>query len=259
MTTLAQFLSETSAESADTRADLEEISRAPVIDISNVYHQFEREVFPTDAGLDFSAAFRRCIPPFETQFVERASHGGRLGHMVSRDGAPGDLMRISVDNGWGLRPDGVLLRSPYWFEVLLASDGTVQTATVDPKVAAMGATEFAVMMFRFCAPLFAFRTMHAKGVRLVERNAPRHECQRAVKSGRPALLRYHVIQIDKTARGSATHGRTEIERALHIVRGHFADYTNGPGLFGKHKVEVFVPEHIRGDPRRGVVLADYRL
>jgi hypothetical protein len=46
---------------------------------------------------------------------------------------------------------------------------------------------------------------------------------------------------------------------LHKVRGHFADYRNGSGLFGKYKVLVWVEEHHSGQPEAGTVVASYRV
>ena len=33
---------------------------------------------------------------------------------------------------------------------------------------------------------------------------------------------------------------------MHICRGHFADYREGRGLFGKYKVQVWMPATVRG-------------
>lgn len=45
--------------------------------------------------------------------------------------------------------------------------------------------------------------------------------------------------------------------AFHVRRGHFADYTKGVGLFGKHKVRFWVPSTTVGDVDYGTVLKSY--
>lgn len=73
------------------------------------------------------------------------------------------------------------------------------------------------------------------------------------------LLRYHVLNIEpmKTVLrrdgGSETAG---VKRALHICRGHFANYTER-GLFGKYFGRFWVPSHVRGSTSQGYMEKDY--
>lgn len=46
---------------------------------------------------------------------------------------------------------------------------------------------------------------------------------------------------------------------LHKVRGHYADYRRGAGLFGKYKVLIWVEEHEVGDAELGTVVSSYRV
>jgi len=46
---------------------------------------------------------------------------------------------------------------------------------------------------------------------------------------------------------------------LHITRGHFKDYRDGKGLFGKYQGLFWWDQHVRGDPDNGVVLKDYHV
>ena len=45
----------------------------------------------------------------------------------------------------------------------------------------------------------------------------------------------------------------------HWVRGHYADYTNGKGLFGRLKVRIWIVEHTAGNPELGTVVSSYRV
>lgn len=47
----------------------------------------------------------------------------------------------------------------------------------------------------------------------------------------------------------------------HLVRGHFADYSNGPGMFGNELLRgvYWVCPHARGNADQGTIIKDYRL
>jgi hypothetical protein len=49
------------------------------------------------------------------------------------------------------------------------------------------------------------------------------------------------------------------ELRFHRVRGHYADYTKGKGLFGRWKVRIWIEEHETGNPELGTVKSSYRL
>jgi hypothetical protein len=52
-----------------------------------------------------------------------------------------------------------------------------------------------------------------------------------------------------------------VEVRSHWVRGHYADYTKGAGLFGRESLRAifWVPEHQRGNESVGRVISDYKL
>ncbi|OGC95283.1 MAG: hypothetical protein A2029_01420 [Chloroflexi bacterium RBG_19FT_COMBO_47_9] len=73
-------------------------------------------------------------------------------------------------------------------------------------------------------------------------------------------FRYHLLQIDPMKRvlaEAAEKNNTNIKMALHICRGHFKDYRNGPGLFGKFKDVYWWDQQLRGDLSLGYVDKDY--
>jgi hypothetical protein len=80
------------------------------------------------------------------------------------------------------------------------------------------------------------------------------------KKKRKHFYRYHVLKIDGSYSGKATEpGDGHADRAMHICRGHFAKYTEGKPLFGKYAGLFWVPMHVRGSVRNGVVDKDYEL
>jgi hypothetical protein len=94
-----------------------------------------------------------------------------------------------------------------------------------------------------------------------------HEPDRALnrvrrRAGHEPFLRYHTIDIEPMKRILRTEGQVEtqgLKKALHIVRGHFATYTEERPLFGKVAGTFWVPVHVRGSAKEGVVVSDYRV
>lgn len=82
---------------------------------------------------------------------------------------------------------------------------------------------------------------------------------RASKRKQP-LINWKTLRIEpvkeilKTKGGIDSNG---LKKALHICRGHFKDYTNGGGLFGKYTGLYWWEMHTRGDSKQGAVMKDY--
>lgn len=80
----------------------------------------------------------------------------------------------------------------------------------------------------------------------------------------PATV-WHEIKITDTPRiqttGRGIFGRDESKERRHWVRGHYADYRNGAGLFGNPNLRCvfWIPEHQRGNPALGDVIPEYTL
>lgn len=80
------------------------------------------------------------------------------------------------------------------------------------------------------------------------------------------VVTWHVLEIGKTRRmldsaesDEATPGVTGLRRRLHIARGHFKDFREGKGLFGKHCGLYWWDEQVRGVRERGQVKKDYEV
>jgi hypothetical protein len=73
---------------------------------------------------------------------------------------------------------------------------------------------------------------------------------------------WHEIVVTQTpvARsGGAGETDEKHEVRFHKVRGHYADYTKGKGLFGKWKVRIWVEEHAAGKEELGTVVSTYKV
>lgn len=121
--------------------------------------------------------------------------------------------------------------------------------------------------------LMAISFMHVKNASMIRQApaAPLTKNQRKKFKKNPPTSRYYVLKIDAiesvrggngnsgggTGHGGGGGGGGGGEPSLHIVRGHFADYSRGAGLFGKYKGRYWVSAHLRGNPEIGVTEKDY--
>lgn len=109
--------------------------------------------------------------------------------------------------------------------------------------------------------LFATSLMHAKNVSLEPDPLPAAVAKRRAKEGKPTIT-FKVLQINPIRRQADKEhspGETGAKRAMHIVRGHFKDYRDGTGLFGKLKGLYWWDMHVAGDKANGQVIKDYTI
>lgn len=78
--------------------------------------------------------------------------------------------------------------------------------------------------------------------------------------GHPAGYRYHVLVVRPPGARSDAPPQDIGNMPRHICRGHFSEYGPefGKGLlFGKYAGRFYVPPHIKGDAKNGIVEKDY--
>lgn len=83
------------------------------------------------------------------------------------------------------------------------------------------------------------------------------------RDGRNRGAEWHTIVVGP-ARAPQKAGTSHMRRAeirSHWVRGHYADYSKGAGLFGKESLRAvfWIPEHRRGSESAGRVISDYEV
>lgn len=119
----------------------------------------------------------------------------------------------------------------------------------------LGASSAALGAFFFATSL-----MHAKNVSLESVAVPDAIRRRRIKDKKPCLT-FKVLQINPIRQQVARDGSggSGAKRAMHIVRGHFKDYRNGGGLFGKMKGLYWWDMHVAGDIANGQVVKDYAI
>lgn len=131
---------------------------------------------------------------------------------------------------------------------------------VDSESLGMPSADMGRNIIELCKPgLLALSLCNCKNVVTEVKEPPTKKNKRHIKEfGRP-LTKFRTVKISdifvKRA-GSTTHGEMTGAVALHITRGHFADYTE-KGLFGKYKGRFWFGQHIRGNKKVGSVKHEY--
>ena len=113
---------------------------------------------------------------------------------------------------------------------------------------------------------FAYMTislMNCKNVVMIDNPPPAKLSKRhAEKYGVP-LVTYKTLKVlpmrkvNQNDYDPADTRDTSIPKSLHIARGHFKDYRNGPGLFGKYQDIFWWDAYVRGSAEKGVIVKDY--
>jgi hypothetical protein len=101
--------------------------------------------------------------------------------------------------------------------------------------------------------LLAISFLHCKNVQLVENEAPPKLAKKYhAKTGRyPTPYKTLVIEpLKQILRKEGGSDEVGIAKAMHICRGHFKDYREGKGLFGKYHKLVWQPSLVRGTKHR---------
>ncbi|MDQ3654007.1 MAG: hypothetical protein M3457_02860, partial [Chloroflexota bacterium] len=107
---------------------------------------------------------------------------------------------------------------------------------------------------------------HCKNVEMVEASELPYKVKRKreLKLGRP-LTQFKELVIDPSMSQKRYVGAQQAkdgekhQKSLHIVRGHFATYTDDRKLFGRLTGTFWKPAHTRGSDEVGTVYKDYRV
>jgi len=213
----------------------------------------------------FFGQFQRVIPPFADMWLEGFDHygGGSTAAYLVRS-SKADQFRIS---GY------TFLRAPddqsivgysafYWDTdangVLVECDCCIMSSRFK-AFWAWGRAAFHLLTL-----LHSVQRMNCANAELVLSD------KLAVKSGGkssrvPRGIRWHEIKISTVNRLAVTRGLQHESGhkiiSFHSVRGHYADYTQGNGLFGNPTLKklFWISDHARGDKEIGEVKASYRI
>lgn len=114
----------------------------------------------------------------------------------------------------------------------------------------------------FYATLMTLQFLNAKNTELIDNPPPAKLSKRHEKKYGVPLVTYKTLKVNPIRKVNANDYDDDsdgesIPKSLHIARGHFKDYRNGPGLFGKYRDIFWWDAHVRGSAKQGVVVKDY--
>lgn len=96
----------------------------------------------------------------------------------------------------------------------------------------------------------------------MEHNPPYKVQQKRIKQNKAPLTKYYTLDITRPRAILKSEGNIDevgLQRALHICRGHFKDYSKGKGLFGKYKGLYWWDSQVRGTEEAGRIEKDYNI
>jgi hypothetical protein len=249
----------------------------PVIDTSNVARYFYEETKQEHWSLDKD--FPNVAPPFQRFWVEfkisrtiRSETGDLdISRWLPQGGRVGQLFHAlepSEVKGEGI-PEGT--RWIYWCDMWI--DYHRPDATADGPYGGVffcvdaagrvlgnpwmqaygdgGNDEVMKSIMAWYNPtLLAISFLHCKNVQLVDNPIdPKLVKRYRERHGGHTPTPYKTLVIEPlkaVLRGEGRAHEHGLQKAMHICRGHFADYTQGRGLFGKYHGKFWIPAIVRG-------------
>jgi hypothetical protein len=109
--------------------------------------------------------------------------------------------------------------------------------------------------------MLAISFCHCKNVVMKSEVIPPKVLKKRAKANKPAVTKFYTMQIQPMRKilHDAAEAGGSLQKALHICRGHFKDYRDGRGLFGKVQGLFWWEQTLRGSKEQGVVSKEYKL
>jgi hypothetical protein len=153
---------------------------------------------------------------------------------------------IFIDYGLGGLPQG-----PHGsMFVAVTADGAVMERPWMQSFATEDFHDHMRAIMAWLHPVFlAISFLHCKNVQLVDNrvDAPLAKKYRLKHGINPTAYKTLVIEpLKQVLRTEGRSGEVGLQKAMHICRGHFRDYREGRGLFGKYHQLVWTPMTVRG-------------
>jgi hypothetical protein len=208
-----------------------------------------------------------CInaaPPFDSYWMEATDGGGKFGALFVAIPLP--------EGGWetiaafAADMPGEQILFPFGVaKIPVAPDGRVDydQIGVQQTEGTKNIRDFATLVNSMLAPLLAVHgLMHCKNVECDSREIDPADKRKMEKrfGTRDGGYRFHtlVIKGKQGERHGLSTGTGET-MPLHVCRGHYKTYTVERPLLGKFTGRFFWHDHVRGDPKRGIVGKDYEV
>ena len=105
--------------------------------------------------------------------------------------------------------------------------------------------------------LLALSLCHCKNVTLAPEEFSPALQKRRQGRGKAPITKFYTLEIAAMRKTLESAAAGNLKQALHICRGHFKDYREGAGLFGRVHGMYWWDMQARGDARRGEIRKDY--
>ncbi len=128
--------------------------------------------------------------------------------------------------------------------ISLKSEGQLEELTTDPCF---------LIFHRFLSLL------SCKNVTYEQESPPVKLQKSRVKKGKPPLSSYYVLKLKPTTSRKDYEAKNLWTNRVHLCRGHVREYTEDRPLFGKYTGRFWIPPHVRGDKKQGVIHKDYEI
>jgi hypothetical protein len=152
---------------------------------------------------------------------------------------------------------GHSLESLGWTAPMIPAGGEADSELLDSLRSKIGS---ATLPFKYALSL-----LHCKNVELIDEKVPAPIRKRWKKEGIPDVIYRQIVvhpmraQKRRSAVDDEPRQQAGREARLHICRGHFKDYRQGKGLFGKNQGIYWWDHHARGSADLGVVHKTYQV
>ena len=110
------------------------------------------------------------------------------------------------------------------------------------------------------ALLSTLAVLNAKNVKMQKQSYDLNEYSKKRLKRSGVKNQYYTLVVTKPGiqQESSSTGEHKGTRPLHLCRGHLARYEK-KGLFGRLFGTFFIPSHVRGDKKNGIIKKDYRI
>lgn len=235
------------------------IGDVPVIDIQTVYDYgaainipLKVEEFPC-----VKPPFEHCVLVFRTRSVDSNTKERLDCRCVVIDNTEAGHVGVGVNLGMNGRWIGVATFATEYDErgAPTGDFGLIDVRNYEPLVSAPEH----ISTLAACA-LNAISFMHVKGARI---DKPEFATRQQRRQWERSKQQVKVLRIEPLERVMRQY-RDELKvaggsRRVHLVRGHFKDFSNGNGVGGNPNARglYWTPPHIRGHKEKGIVAKQY--
>jgi hypothetical protein len=138
------------------------------------------------------------------------------------------------------------------------------SALIDEHDGAEGTRSDALASALTMPALFALSLLHCRNVKVIDNPLPPKVRAARLKNQRE-VIEYKTLKIEpmkqriKRLRKETDESKLTVAQPIHDRRGHFKDYREGKGLFGKIKGIWWWDDWVMGDIDAGIIDKDYKI